>query len=41
MQTRGATCSGKTILAKHLVQIFDATVLHQDDYAPVCLNPEP
>lgn len=31
----GATCSGKTTLAKHLNQILPGSViLHQDDFAP-------
>ncbi|KAF8230220.1 P-loop containing nucleoside triphosphate hydrolase protein [Tricholoma matsutake] len=31
----GATCSGKTTLAKHLKQILpDSVIIHQDDFAP-------
>ncbi|PPQ96821.1 hypothetical protein CVT26_006222 [Gymnopilus dilepis] len=33
----GATCSGKTTLAKHLKSILpDSVIIHQDDFAPVC-----
>ncbi|KAH9940469.1 P-loop containing nucleoside triphosphate hydrolase protein [Epithele typhae] len=32
---RGATCSGKTTLAKHLKRILpNSVILHQDDFAP-------
>jgi len=32
----GATCSGKTTLAKHLRQILPGSfIIHQDDFAPV------
>ena len=31
----GASCSGKTTLAKHLQRILpNAVILHQDDFAP-------
>jgi tRNA uridine 5-carbamoylmethylation protein Kti12 len=33
----GASCSGKTLVAKHLVSLLpgNAIIVHQDDFAPV------
>lgn len=36
----GATCSGKTSLAKHLAKALpdNTIIVHQDDFAPVRLH---
>ena len=40
LSPRGASCSGKTLLAKHIRNVLPsgATILHQDDFAPVSLR---
>ncbi|KIJ50589.1 hypothetical protein M422DRAFT_159487 [Sphaerobolus stellatus SS14] len=39
--TRGATCSGKTTLAKHLKTcLYDSIIIHQDVCCPLLLSPQ-
>jgi hypothetical protein len=38
----GASSSGKTVLAKHILSVLpSSTLIHQDDFAPVCLGEVP